>query len=374
MQIPKITWFGNNHEHRLHYVKFGLMRLAKLGEISFKEIHKELAEHPAASGEPAHKAMLRVEDGTRVRSVVLDGQDSIFQLSPLIEHVDLYFMCSYRAKFFHGEGFDLELPWQTALETRHYRDHYSKLQHRYSRHFHKTRRLMPIGPYMEWTRPPSYLERKVRGLRHKLSKFATPFTDWGIQFARFEKRWDWLLKLRSVEPRHDVVLKDSLWGWPRHRVALHRELARLSPEYDIRAELHHRVAEPYELGEQPAPRPDQFPMLVGGGVPGNYEEILASSRLGVFATGFHYGCRNITTLAWFLGLPTLCDPFSFESIYDFGNLGNTVHQSGDWREIEAALAAARGDTADAKRERQAAYDRIASPDRAARWIVEESLK
>lgn len=34
----------------------------------------------------------------------------------------------------------------------------------------------------------------------------------------------------------------------------------------------------------------------------NYEQLLASSRLGVFATGFHYGWRTIVTFAWAVGL------------------------------------------------------------------------
>jgi hypothetical protein len=133
--------------------------------------------------------------------------------------------------------------------------------------------------------------------------------DWSPQFQRFTARWAQIQALRTLEPQLDVALLDSLWGWPRHRIALHHQLAALAEQgYAIRSRLDYRKPEPYELGDAPTPHPDHFPMQVGATIHGNYEQLLAASRLGVFATGFHYGWRNIVTLAWSLGLQTLQDP------------------------------------------------------------------
>jgi hypothetical protein len=371
--LPIVTWFANDHDHSVHYFKYGLMRLARMGEIRFQELPNELAGNLLPGPVRVHKhrrtAAVRIESGKTSRLIILDGEDSIFQLSPLIQWCDVYFSCTYRRRFFEQESFDLELPWQTDCETGYYRELYYKLQGRYKDHLHRARPLMPIGAAMEWTGPESYVERKAWGLRHKFSKLSAPKIDWGIQFARFEKRWDHLMRLRALAPSHDVILKDSLWGWPRHRIALHQELARLAGDYDVRAELHYRVAEAYELGTHPAPSAVDFPMIAGGPVSGDYEEMLARSRLAVFATGFHYGCRNIVSLAWLLGIRTLTDPFSNEAIYDFEKTGVTLHQSGDWREIRVELEKARMEPVEARIARQRTFDEIGSPELAARWIV-----
>ena len=372
-----VIWFGNDHDHFVHYFKYGLMKLARDGEIHFREIPNDQAGDllPPQIRDHRHRrtAAVRIDDGTQSRILILDGEDSIFQLSPLIQWCDLYFSCTYRRKFFEWEPFDLELPWQTEGEISHYRNLYYKLQNDYRDHLHKARPLMPMGPAMEWTKQPDFIRRKAWGARHKFSKLFAPWIDWGIQCARFEKRWEHLHQLRELEPVHDVVLKDSLWGWPRHRLALHRKLADLSDRYDIRSELHYRSAQPYELGGHLAPNPDDFPMISGGGVQGDYEEAIARSRLGVFATGFHYGCRNIVTLAWFLGLPTLSDPFSFESIYDFSEVGVEIHRSGSWEEIPEALETARCENKQIRIKRQQRFDEIADPIRGARWILNKSM-
>ena len=377
MKRPLITWFRNDHEHSLHYFKYGLMRLAKKGEIRFQEIGDEEDGGLLPDAVRAHKhrrtAVVRIDEGGRSRLLILDGEDSLFQTSPLIEHCDYYFSCTYRRKFFEGESFDLELPWQTECELAPYREKYELLQKRFHEHLHKARPFMPIGPAMEMPETPSLLQRRIGGLRHRLSQLRLPQLDWGPQFGRFERRWDRMMQLRELEPRHDVALKDSLWGWPRHRVALHHELQRLSSRFDIYSELHYREVLDFECGAHPKPLPKKFPMVAGGGVQGNYEEMLAMSRLGVFSTGFHYGCRNILTLAWLLGMKTLSDPFSYEAIYGFKDLDPFIHRSGDWSELGNALEMAATENLESRRRRQKAFDAVALPEHGARHIVETSL-
>lgn len=380
MKTPLVTWFGNDHDHSLHYFKFGLMRLAASGEIRFQEI-----QNSGASADllpefvRAHKhrrtAAVRISDGSLSRLVILDGEDSIFQTSPLIEHCDLYLSCTYRSRFFNDERFDLQEPWQSDSDVAWYREEYKRLQERFRTHFHKACPLAPIGPAMEWTPRLPFVKRKVHGLRHRLSALRAPKTDWGPQYERFSLRWEQLMEMRKIPVRHDVVLKDSLWGWPMHRVTLHRRLASLSGRYDIRADLNYLPATEHGGINAPHPDPADFPMKCGGGVTGNYEEILAASRIGVFSTGFHWGCRNIVTLAWLLGLKVLSDPFVHESWFDFKELETefTTH-SGDWSEIDALLGRfSRSDAVEAKPRIQASYDRLMGPLVCARKIIEKSL-
>jgi len=169
-----------------------------------------------------------------------------------------------------------------------------------------------------------------------------------------------------------VVLRDSLWGWPRHRIALHRELARLAAEgWSVRAELHHRRAEPYELGDQPPPDPAAFPLVVGGGVGPGYEMALAASRVGVFATGFHYGWRNIVTLAWAIGLPVLCDPFPYRFPFDHRPL--LTWTGGDWSDLEDRLRPLVIPDAAARQRRLQHFDAVCSPLAVGQQLLDDCL-
>jgi len=377
---PSVIWFGNPHEHSLHYVKFGFMQLARRGELRFREIDNARAPAdllPEPIRRHAHRRTVAVSlaDGAHRRIVVLDGEDSLFQTSPLIASCDAYFTSTYHRRFFAGEPFACALPWQTEPEIAWYRQEYARLQTCFAPHLTKARPLAPLGPALEWTRPPGYVRGKLDALRHRLSLLRAPAVDWGLQHARFERRWAHLLALRRMPLRHDIVLKDSLWGWPRHRIALHRQLAALAPSADIRAELHYHAPTHHAGPADPSLRPEDYPLVTGGGVSGDYEALLASSRLAVFATGFHWGCRNIVTLAWFLGLKVLSDPFLHETWFDFRELGTEYTQgTGDWREIDALLA--RYSRADAIADRpriQAAFDGLMSPEICARRVLADTF-
>lgn len=373
--VPVVTWFRNEHEHALHYFKYGLMQLAEKREIDFREIGNSEAGEllPVAVQKHKHSrtVAVRVVHGSESRLLILDGQDSIFQTSPLIKYCDVYYSCTYRKKFFDGSPFDLALPWQTECEVDFYRKRYTKLQTRFASELDKARPLMPIGPVMDVYEPRGFVVSKLGALRHRVSKRRAPWLDWKPQARRFHERWKRLMQLREFAPTRDVVLKDSLWGWPRHRVALHHTLAQFSSRFDIQAELHYRKPLKFECGTHSRPNPDNFPMIVGTPINNGYEEALAVSRVGVYATGFHYGCRQITTLAWLLGLRTLIDPLSFEFRYSLKGLGVTVNEEGDFSRLTRVLEEGREESWDEKRARQNLFDQIASPERAARILCFE---
>lgn len=374
---PEITWFANSHDHSVHYIKLGLMRLHRAGEIVFRERPNatagDLLPAPVRAHPHRRTAVLRVRDGARARLIVLDGEDSIFQTSPLIQWCDLYFSCTYRSRFFSGDSFDLELPWQTDGELDHYQREYGRLQQAFAPHLHKGRPLVPIGPDLDAALPMTWVGARWRGVKHRLSKLRAPWIDWSAQHERFEHRWARLLALRTSEPDVDVVLKDSLWGWPRHRRALHERLSALADRFTIHSELHYREPFAYELGGMPAPNADDYPIRAGGGVPGAYESMLARSRVGVFATGFHFGCRSIVMFAWMQGLRVLSDPFSFESMIDLRELGTRFNDDGDWKSLENLLDETRNERSAERVARQQAFDRLLDPSRCARQLLETTL-
>ena len=34
---PEVTWFANSHDHSVHFIKLGLMRLHRAGDIVLRE-------------------------------------------------------------------------------------------------------------------------------------------------------------------------------------------------------------------------------------------------------------------------------------------------------------------------------------------------
>jgi hypothetical protein len=373
---PLVVWFTNQHDQSLHYLKFGLMQMARQGEI-------RLQERPTATAEGWLTADLRQRHYRRIvlvglewrgerRLVAVDGEDSPFQLSDLIERVDRYYTCTYCPHLFHDRRFLFALPWQSEAEIEPYRQRFEELVSRYGHHFAKVRPWAPIGPDLEWPRPrTSWPSRKLANLRHKIQLSWRGTVDWGPQFERFSARWASIQNLRNLTPSIDVVLQDSLWGWPRHRIALHHQLAALADQgYAIRSRLGYRQPEPYELGDTPPPDPATFPMQLGKPIAKNYESLLAASRLGVFATGFHYGWRNIVTLAWALGLKTLQDPFTYTFLFDAGPFHQPMGPDG-WDGLRQVLDQARLEAPAERQIRWKRFDQVAAPKRVAAQVVEQ---
>jgi len=362
----EVTWFSNPHEHSVHWIKLGLMRLHKAGTIRLRDIPVTMASSLLAPVWVQHEyrrgALLRLSNEDRNWLVYLDGEDAVFQTSPLLADCDAYFSCAFNAPFFQGLPFSMALPWQSPSELAPYMERYAKLQKDLECHLDKVFPLGPIGPALEFVPSLSWAQQKWRNLTHKLRQRVTFTVDWSHQHRRFEQRMQHLNTLRQSVPAHDVILRDSLWGWPRHRVALHERLAALAGRHDIRTQLSWRQAETYELGEHPAPDAATFPRSSGAPTPADYEAALATSRLGVFATEFHYGCRNIVTLAWYLGLRTYLDPLNFETGCDLSGLEICWNSDGKWSQLEYVFSELAGEGAVDRQRRQAWFDKYLAPE------------
>jgi len=106
--------------------------------------------------------------------------------------------------------------------------------------------------------------RRLANLRHKLQLRLQGTVDWLPQFQHFTARWVQIQALRTLEFQLDVALLVSLWGWPRHRIALHRQLAAIAEQsYAIRSRLDYLKPEPTNLDMFPRLRPVTFSCRLG---------------------------------------------------------------------------------------------------------------
>jgi hypothetical protein len=377
--MTQVTWFNNGHEHRNDWLRFGLMRLHVNGSLRFRE--RPLSSAPqfgfsesVVAHEHRHTSVLLVDDGSRKVRVVVDSEDSFFWMSPLVAHADVYFCAGFNREFFADRKFGGGFPWQTEIEIEFYRRKALNLIEEHGEHFHRVRPFAPIGPNLSRPQARKWPEQKARNLYHRAASLIGKDTPWILPFLDFEARYADLLSLRKEPVRHDVVLLDTLWGWPRHRVALHERLKQLAGKgYDIHSRL--RWQDPVDLDGGTSFAMDQSAFPIESGSIGDYEKMLAASRLGVFATGFHFGWRNIVTLAMMLGLPVYCDPFMIDHRQSYDDYALFKNDPGDWERIEALLLHYRNADllSETKRRNQRFFDQNLAPEVIARHLIADAL-
>jgi hypothetical protein len=367
--MQRITWFTNAHEQRNHLLKYGFMKLHHAGTVEFiVRDQSALAAYDVSPGlrqhEHRHTTLLLWEHNTRKRWILVDSEDSFAQLCPLIEDVDVYFCAGYNHPIFHHKTFLQPYPWQTAADVASYRLQVEQMIQRWGDHFSKVKKYVPIGPDSGQWPTPSWPTQKWRNLRDKTQKTLTGQRYWQPEFQVFEQRYRAMHALRSATLQYDVVLADTLWGWPHHRYALHQKLGQLAPYSLIYSQLKWNDA---ALGS--GLTSEQFP-LISRPIAGNYEAMLAASRLAVFATGFHWGWRNIMTLALYWGLPIYMDQPLLEPYFDF-NQFKVFYNIDEWQSLESYLQ----DIDEAlwhriKAHNQAIYDRYLLPEKVAQYVLD----
>ena len=98
--------------------------------------------------------------------------------------------------------------------------------------------------------------------------------------------------------------------------------------------------------------------------------MLASSRLGIFATGFHWGWRNIMTLAMLFGIPVLTDRPLLQPWFDLEQLDLTFNDNQDWSCIANSLGRISEENWRSRRERNARlYDLFMAPEAVASYMI-----
>jgi hypothetical protein len=134
--------------------------------------------------------------------------------------------------------------------------------------------------------------------------------------------------------------------------------------------------EPTQFDEDTRYPVDKSAFPLETGFVGDYEAMLAASRVGVFATGFHYGWRNIVTLCMMWGLPIYADPFLIEHQWNRQGYTFWFNDTGNWENLEAVLNQAKdeGWLAQTKRANQELFDRNLAPQIVARSLIENCLR
>jgi hypothetical protein len=375
--VMQVTWFRHGDEHRNDLLRFGLMKLHRSKQLSFAEYPlPSCADFGFASSvsnsAPHHVSLLHIATGAQSIKCLVDSEDSFFWMSPLISEVDVYFCSGYNSDFFVNKTFISPYSWLKDIEVSFYYGRAAELIQRYGDEFKKVRRFVPIGPALSVGVERSFLSRKLQNLRYRMGSLRSTGLYWGLDFEAFQARYAALTTMRRSALVYDVVLLDTLWGWPRHRLALHRRLAELSSKFKICSQLTWSAPVPFDGSlEEPLDKA-LFPVITHP-VTG-YEGMLASSRLGVFATGFHWGWRSIMCLAMLFGLPIFTDRLLVEPWFGVDEFGWMFNDAGDWRDLEANLGRITEiDWKSTKACNQALYDKFMSPEAVATYFIETAM-
>ena len=375
---PTVRWFKNSHEHRNYWLRFGLMRLHRAGQISYREeplaqcisagFSNDLAQH-----QHRHTSVIAVEAASEPVRCIVDSEDSFFCMAGIIGHSDRYFCAGYNVDFFQHRRFVPPYAWLEPHENAFYRRRAAKIIADQGEFFDRVRPFVPIGPDLARRTPLRPFEQKFRNAHDKLARRLSKPDSWRFTLADFESRYASLLALRNAPAIHDIVLLDTLWGWPRHRLALHHQLAELSAGgRDINSRLNWSPPSHWD-GSDAAPL-DEAGFPICSGQVGDYEPMLAASRLAVFASGFHWGWRNIMTLAMMLGLPILADRSFLQPWFDLDRFDIGWNDQADWDGLAGALDR----VTDADRHRiaghnQSAFDALLAPEKVAEYFVAAAL-
>jgi hypothetical protein len=295
-------------------------------------------------------------------------------MAGLLEHADIYFCAGYNAEFFRERRFTPPYAWQEPFEVEAYKTRAEELVHSYGRWFGRVRPFVPICPSMDRRAAPGLAAQKMRNAFDKVARRMRATEPWLLAYVDFERRYRDLIALRNEPADYDVVLLDTLWGWPRHRYALHQRLGELGKlGFDIHARLNWSEPSTWDgSGRAPLPK-ELFPVETGTVV--DYEGMLAASRLAIFATGFHWGWRSIMALALMWGLPIYADRLLLEPWFGMERFELAWNNDADWADLLTTLE----HTTDDKRSRtkahnQAAFDELLAPEKVAEYFVAAALE
>lgn len=375
---PTVRWFRNSHEHRNYWLRFGLMRLNRRGVIDYREAPIESCvdfgfDEDIVRHSHRHTSVIAVEIGKERIRCIVDSEDSFLCMGGLIGYSDRYFCAGYNSTFFKEKRFEPIYSWLKSHETSFYRQRAAEIVKTQGKFFDRVRPFVPIAPDLQLHNRPGALTQRFRNLHHKASSQVGIDKPWRFELADFEQRYRNLLALRSLPARYDVVLSDKLWGWPRHRLALHERLAQLAASgRDIHSRLNWAEASIWD-GSDVAPIPeDGFPITCGTIT--NYEEMLASSRLAVFASGFHWGWRNIMTLSLMWGLPILSDRLLVEPWFSIDRFAIDWNDDPEWEGIGDLLdRRSSSERLAISSKNQSSFDNLLAPDKVAEYFLGASL-
>ncbi|QXV67503.1 hypothetical protein FPZ42_12300 [Mucilaginibacter achroorhodeus] len=325
------------------------------------------------NGSHRHISFLTLSYGNTFKKILVDSEDSFIHLSYLIREADIYFTASYNTEIHVHKKFPVVYSWQTDNDLKWYRQKIKTIIDDLGDQFHKIKPFIPIAANLSTNETIPALTTKINNLRYRIQKFYAGTNYWLPAYKLFENRYSQLLALRESTLKYDVVLKDTLWGWPLHRIKLHKKLADLSEKYSISAHLnwHEPVIE--DGSSTLLLNATDFPFTVGGEIK-DYERMLSESRLGIFAAGFHWGWRNIMTFGLMIGIPILIDKPLLEPYFDLSEFKAYYNHDTEWESIESILKEITPNEWEKIKEyNQAVYDRYLAPKAVAQYFLNNTI-
>lgn len=380
-----VNWLETGDTRGL-YQKFCLMKAAARGEIVFRVWPRSSWAEFGFDNEdvPYFKegySFFRVSYDNRDILVILDNKDSFFNISPLIQKADLYFLGAYSPSIIESKNFPTPYSWQTENELAPYRQHFKKVVDQYGEMFTRIVRSIPMPMVMH---PPL---RRGSGCRFSPSRnillgCILVLDRWARRRRRplplvlekemFSIRYKDLLALRRCKLEHDIVASDTLWAWPDHRARLYCEIVQLPKSYRVLTRLS-TPSKGESWPERLSPVMLDFVRKQLAGAQAefhkNYEQLLSESRLNVFACGKHWGWRQICFVALLSGNPIFMDKPLFSPYFSFDDF--TINYTGDqWQELPDLLDSLDQTTwSQIKRKNQKIFDQYLAPDAVANYMI-----
>lgn len=384
--MVRIIWFPQVNENRNNLLKYSFMKLHKAKKIEYIEKNQDQArkynvERIVKNNTYKEVSFFLYCNKDKIAKILVDSNDSFFQLCPLIKETDIYFCAGYSTDFFEKKAFIKPYEWQTEEDVFWYKRKSQELINEYGNFFPKVRKFIPVPPGLtgDCKTNKFYIHQKLINIRsHFYNKFYKK-RYWEDTFRFYQRRYSFLLGLREQKLKYDIILRDTLWGWPDHRIKLHKKLQVLSNKYKIKSLL--KWSEPTEhFGNNGRKlNKDDFP--VGSNIQpdkefaGKFEVDFASSKLAVLATGFHWGWRNIMTLALMLGLPIYMDKPILESYFDLNEFRGIFYNINQWEELENILdSISPEEWNNIKKHNQRVYDKYLSPEAVGNYVIREIQK
>lgn len=378
--MTTIHWFSHSHENRNDWLRFGLMQLATKNQIRFnfwdldKMVTFGFSPDILTYPDLRHKSFILVDNGLKKTKCLVDSEDSFVLFSELIEYVDIYFCAGYNSDVFVHKRFPRFYTWQTEADLKWYKAVLTEKIDTYQQHFYKIRKFIPIAPNLTYHQKLNPISQRIINMLNKCRKKLGYSNSYYYLLKGFKKRYQQILSLRTNTLKYDIVANDSLWGWPKHRISLHHRLRILSNQgYIIHSELNYNNPSTCDDSVNSNLKKDEFPISLGQIE--DYEKMMASAKLGVFACGFHWGWRNILSLALFIGLPILTDRLLTEAYFDLDEFKMWESEDHDWNNILPLLEQISDlNWSNIKTHNQSKYDEWLSPTAVARYFIKQSLK
>ena len=361
-------------ENRNDLLRFGLMRLHLAKEIIY--IEQDISQaflagfsKKISSDKHNHLSFLSLENKSRSTKIIVDNEDSFIHCSPYLKEADYYFTAAYSSDFYKNKTFPKVYNWQKEDDINWYQTESSSIIKRLSEHFYKVKPFIPIAPNLTSSEKKNRFNQGMINAANKMTKFFKNRNYWRPALNDFEKRYNTIRSLRNNGLKYDVILSDTLWGWPKHRIKLHRKLAKLSVTYSINAILNWHPPYIHDGSMNAKIDNRDFPMH-SGEVITNYEKMLSESKLGTFATGFHWGWRNIMTFSLCIGIPVVMDKPIFEPYFDFNKFKVFYNEDGEWNDIRPLLDKITPEYWEQiKTHNQLIYDQYLAPEAVARYLI-----